>query len=564
MDENLNWKSELIRIGTILKNNGIDISSIPTKGTKDGKRYFIALKDINLEGINIDEIIALNNLDKDWQIGRYLIRIRLIYKGTIEGNLSNEEKRIAEELGLVKIIPIDRKEPIYKGGKISDFHIDSVRKNIDKILSGELNNRETMDLINEEAIKVNESQIKDTGTVKRAVLIILADRPEELKKYNESLMHNIGKRNPYKGKIGQSRIGIYHQKELEFEKTIIEHYLPQIFSGEITFDTIENELKTSRSTVEKVIKNYYLKSGDEEGLKKYEEAKRKNRGVSLEKRKQAQNMREEVAEYQVVSNAEFLLLSEEEQDRQIVMKIRQSKLQEEKNSKKIRTSVMTEEATIDRVQRIKQYFRSKNDLDNGTVNFSEQDIRHIIFVYPTIINRDIQTLDEKIDVLTFYAEIDEKTAFGMIKSFPAILGYDAQRTKAQLDLLKEENLIDYVIRKPNSFMKSVGLMYALIQFAKERHHTNDLTDINQSNIFMANSALKRLYGVTYEEIKNRFPYDTAKEEKDIQYSITGEDIGRATYKSVSVEQADEASKELKQLISQQKQMEGETDKDTYR
>ena len=564
MDENLNWKSELIRIGTILKNNGIDISSIPTKGTKDGKRYFIALKDINLEGINIDEIIALNNLDKDWQIGRYLIRIRLIYKGTIEGNLSNEEKRIAEELGLVKIIPIDRKEPIYKGGKISDFHIDIVRKNIDKILSGELNNRETMDLINEEAIKVNESQIKDTGTVKRAVLIILADRPEELKKYNESLMHNIGKRNPYKGKIGQSRIGIYHQKELEFEKTIIEHYLPQIFSGEITFDTIENEVKTSRSTVEKVIKNYYLKSGDEEGLKKYEEAKRKNRGVSLEKRKQAQNMREEVAEYQVVSNAEFLLLSEEEQDRQIVMKIRQSKLQEEKNSKKIRTSVMTEEATIDRVQRIKQYFRSKNDLDNGTVNFSEQDIRHIIFVYPTIINRDIQTLDEKIDVLTFYDEIDEKTAFGMIKSFPAILGYDAQRTKAQLDLLKEENLIDYVIRKPNSFMKSVGLMYALIQFAKERHHTNDLTDINQSNIFMANSALKRLYGVTYEEIKNRFPYDTAKEEKDIQYSITGEDIGRATYKSVSVEQADEASKELKQLISQQKQMEGETDKDTYR
>lgn len=564
MDENLNWKSELIRIGTILKNNGIDISSIPTKGTKDGKRYFIALKDINLEGINIDEIIALNNLDKDWQIGRYLIRIRLIYKGTIEGNLSNEEKRIAEELGLVKIIPIDRKEPIYKGGKISDFHIDIVRKNIDKILSGELNNRETMDLINEEAIKVNESQIKDTGTVKRAVLIILADRPEELKKYNESLMHNIGKRNPYKGKIGQSRIGIYHQKELEFEKTIIEHYLPQIFSGEITFDTIENELKTSRSTVEKVIKNYYLKSGDEEGLKKYEEAKRKNRGVSLEKREQAKNMREEVAEYQVVSNAEFLLLSEEEQDRQIVMKIRQSKLQEEKNSKKIRTSVMTEEATIDRVQRIKQYFRSKNDLDNGTVNFSEQDIRHIIFVYPTIINRDIQTLDEKIDVLTFYDEIDEKTAFGMIKSFPAILGYDAQRTKAQLDLLKEENLIDYVIRKPNSFMKSVGLMYALIQFAKERHHTNDLTDINQSNIFMANSALKRLYGVTYEEIKNRFPYDTAKEEKDIQYSITGEDIGRATYKSVSVEQADEASKELKQLIPQQKQMEGETDKDTYR
>lgn len=42
-------------------------------------------------------------------------------------------------------------------------------------------------------------------------------------------------------------------------------------------------------------------------------------------------MRSEVAEYGVVPNAEFLLLSEVEQDNQIIMKIRQWKLKEEKS-----------------------------------------------------------------------------------------------------------------------------------------------------------------------------------------------------------------------------------------
>lgn len=443
----------------------------------------------------------------------------------------------------------DKQQPIYKGRKISIFHIDFVKKHVEQMLSGELNTREMLTLLNEEAIKSKETQIKDAGTIKRIMIMILSNEPEKMKKYKETLRHNTGSRSPYKGKIGNSKTGEYYLKELKFKKRIIDEYLPKIISGEITFEIIEKELNTSHHTFDKIVEEYYLKHDDTEGLKAYREAKKKNYGVSLEKRENAKSMREEVEKYEVVSNSEFLLLSEEEQEKQIVMKIRQSKLKEEKNSKSIRSVVITEETTIAMIEKIKDYFKEKNDIDKGIEYFSEQDIRYIIFRYPTIISRDYETLDEKLEVLKSYDEIDEKTAYEMIKSFPAIMGYDAQRTKKQLDLLNQESLIDYAIQRPNGLMRSPHLMHALIQFAKERHQTEDLSNVNKSNIFMANSTLKRLYRVTYEEIKERYQYQPLEVEEDVPYSITGTDLGKATYDNVSVEQSDEAALIVQQLKS---------------
>lgn len=316
----------------------------------------------------------------------------------------------------------------------------------------------------------------------------------------------------------------------------------------MTLDMIANELKTSPKTVNIIIEGYYLKSNDEEGLRQYKESKKRNQGTSIEKRIKAKEMRKDVALHEVVSNAEFLLLSEEEQDNQIIMKIRQEQLKEEKNREKSGNRVTTEKTTEAAIQRIKDYFRSKNDYDKGIQSFSEQDIRYMIFRYPTITSRDAQTLDEKFDVLTSYDDINEQTAYGMAKTFPAIMGYAADRTKSQLDLLQKENLIDNVINTPSGLMRSVGLMYALIQYAKERHKTNDLSNITRSNIFMSNTALKRLYGVTYDELKERFPYGERTEE-DVSYIIGGEDIGKATY-DAGVKEADQAFRTVSQLTNE--------------
>ena len=191
MKQGLDWKQELLKICTILKNNGIDISNIKIRETINGKRICTNIKDIKFD--NINEIIKSNSLDESWPIGKHIKNFREIYKDTNKSRLSDEEKRMAEDLGIVKKIPEDRQKPVFKGGKVSNFHINIIKENIDEILNGQLNNTEIMKLINERAIIEGETEIKDLTTIKRIVLIFLNNKPEDLKKYNEILKNNPGK-----------------------------------------------------------------------------------------------------------------------------------------------------------------------------------------------------------------------------------------------------------------------------------------------------------------------------------------------------------------------------------
>ena len=65
---------------------------------------------------------------------------------------------------------------------------------------------------------------------------------------------------------------------------------------------------------------------------------------------------------------------------------------------------------------------------------------------------------------------------------------------------------------------------------------------------MANSTIKRVYGETYEELKKRFPYEKKRNEEDTVYIVSGQDIGKATYKEVTVTQAEEASKVVEEML----------------
>lgn len=528
----MEWKQELLQIIKILKDNGVEVISIPTR-IKDanGKRQYVTLKDITQQRSDIETIISQNGLDINFDLGKHLKNFKGIYNGSYKGTLSEEQRRTAEELGIVKKQKNDRQKPLKKGWKISQFHVDIVRDNIDKMLSGEISNADMIRIINERATQSDETQVLDNGTIRRIVSIVLAEEPEKLQVYEQMLSVN-ARKNLKKGYIATGN-------QQENVNRVIDEYLTRYLKGEITLDTIVEELHASHSTVNRIIIEYYTNSGNTEGLKLYEMKKKENKGTSIEQRETARSMRQEIGKYDVVSNAEFLLLSEEEQDRQILMKFRKEKLKEERRLES-GTRVISEEATKTVIKRIKEYFRTKNDCKRGNENFSEQDIRYIIFRYPTILGRDAQTLDEKFDVLTSYDEIDMQTACGMIKTFPAVIGYSPERTKAQLDLLKKENLMDYVISTPSGMMRSINLMYALIQYAKQRHGTTDLSNVGRSNIFMSNGSLKRVYGVTYDKLKELFPYEENRDEEDVKYNINGQDIVKATAGGVDVAKADEA------------------------
>lgn len=263
------WRIELREICKILKDNGIDIQKISTtKNSEKGKRVYTTLKDININGIDINKLIQENGLDEDFQIGKYLNKYRLADNGT-QGNLTKEECEEGVSLGILVKHNERASKPIFKGRKLSQFHLDFINQNLDKILNGELNTSEVLQLLRQASIENDETIIEDAGSIKRCVEIILKDRPEELKKYYETLRKNIGSRNPNKGKkIGASplrgrkgkiKIGLYHEREEEFKKCIIEQYLPLILSGEITLKSVKQELSTSYVTLDKIIEEFYTK-----------------------------------------------------------------------------------------------------------------------------------------------------------------------------------------------------------------------------------------------------------------------------------------------------------------
>ena len=75
----------------------------------------------------------------------------------------------------------------------------------------------------------------------------------------------------------------------------------------------------------------------------------------------------------------------------------------------------------------------------------------------------------------------------------------------------------------------------------------ELSFINRNNIFMANSTLKRLYGLSYDEIKAKYPYLLEEQEQDIVYTIHPDEIGRATYGARK--KSNEANNVLNEVIN---------------
>lgn len=283
-----------------------------------------------------------------------------------------------------------------------------------------------------------------------------------------------------------SKLGNFHDDEEEFKRKIIQEYLPKLLRNEITIEQMKTELETSCHTIDNIVEEYYKENepDNKEGIKQFEDAKIRNRGASFEKRESAQKAREEVMAFPIVEPKKFGGLTVEEQEEQIIMKVRKE------ISKDQKSGTTTRETAIAKISRIKEYFRGKNDPQTGTVNFSDQEIRLIIFKYPAMVKRSPETLEDKIDVFRECEPIGEETAYKMIKAHPQILGFGIERTKRQLALLEKEKLIDHAIEEPSMLVNSVETMETLINYAKAKHPGQELNTLSVNQIFLSHSQVK--------------------------------------------------------------------------
>ena len=100
LEEKQSIVAQTLEVARILRANGVDLGKIKLQI----KGKFTSLKEIEQEGIDIEKIIKENGLDEDFAYGKNLSATRLAYngKGTYK-KMTDEEKKEAEELGLIKI-----------------------------------------------------------------------------------------------------------------------------------------------------------------------------------------------------------------------------------------------------------------------------------------------------------------------------------------------------------------------------------------------------------------------------------------------------------------------------
>ena len=94
--------AETLEICKILKESGVDLSKIQITKTINGKQQNILLKEIEQEEIDIEKIIEEKGLDGEFKFGQRINALRVAYNGTGSYKITEEEKRLAEELGLIK------------------------------------------------------------------------------------------------------------------------------------------------------------------------------------------------------------------------------------------------------------------------------------------------------------------------------------------------------------------------------------------------------------------------------------------------------------------------------
>jgi len=97
--------SKVFRIAQILKNNGVNLQrlDISKKIILEGrkKQLYLLLSELEQEGVDIKKIIEENGLDGNIEFGNLVHYLRRAYNGTAKSYITEEEKRQAEELGLI-------------------------------------------------------------------------------------------------------------------------------------------------------------------------------------------------------------------------------------------------------------------------------------------------------------------------------------------------------------------------------------------------------------------------------------------------------------------------------
>ncbi len=166
--------------------------------------------------------------------------------------------------------------------------------------------------------------------------------------------------------------------------------------------------------------------------------------------------------------------------------------------------------------------------DMKALGYSIEDIIKITRESPSVYCVNIETMKQKIEEIIKLGYSKEEVIV-MTRHLPTIFGYSTENLKQKIQFYNSIGLHSVLIIDPNKLMQSVELSYARYMFFKDRGI--DIDTQNYSRIFKGQKVFESQYGVTKEELLEKYDYkeylkkkstkelgkETIDEQKDTSY-----------------------------------------------
>ena len=129
---------------------------------------------------------------------------------------------------------------------------------------------------------------------------------------------------------------------------------------------------------------------------------------------------------------------------------------------------------------------------------------------PTIFNLSEENLDNKYQYFINRGYTMEEI-IKMTKPLPQLFCYSEENIEGKLSFYNDINLLFIAINDTKQLMQSVELSYARYMYFKE--HGITINESNYVKLFYGNKKFTKQYGITKEELLERYKYDDEKRKK---------------------------------------------------
>lgn len=149
-----------------------------------------------------------------------------------------------------------------------------------------------------------------------------------------------------------------------------------------------------------------------------------------------------------------------------------------------------------------QYFIEKGYTLEGIIKMTK--------TIPTMFSLSEENLDKKYQCFIEKGYTLEEI-IKMTKTFPALFCLSEENIEEKLSFYNDINLLFIAINDTKQLMQSVELSYARYMYFKEHGITID--ESNYIRLFYDNKKFSKQYGITKEELLERYKYDDEKRKK---------------------------------------------------